>query len=134
MFMEMERNDNENVTKPTADAEIVAQDMAAEVAAEAAGDVADNDGAPSTEAEIGQSVAPLEEPEAVDNGNGFDTAGLERLIEEAENRGYLRGRNARIEELMSEPGMYRPLGVEESGGAVLQQTEILTNMRRSVWD
>lgn len=55
-------------------------------------------------------------------GNGPD---IETLVAEAERRGYIRGRNERIEELMAEPGVWEQ---PES------QPEILSRRRRSIWD
>lgn len=55
-------------------------------------------------------------------GNGPD---IETLVAEAERRGYIRGRNERIEELMAEPGVWEQ---PES------QPEILSRHRRSIWD
>lgn len=116
MFMDKEMEEKENSEKPCVDAENEASAVAVEPDAEAGGDASqENDG-------------------EIDNDNNSTTPDLAKLIEEAENRGYLRGRNAKIEELMAEPGMYCPLGVEERAGAGLPQAEILSNMRRSVWD
>lgn len=55
-------------------------------------------------------------------GDGPD---IEALVAEAERRGYLRGRNERIEELMAEPGVWEQ---PES------QPEILSRPRHSIWD
>lgn len=65
-------------------------------------------------------------------------------LAEAEMKGYLRGRNERIEELMREPTMYerqtapaaKPDGElpEESSGSSHSEPMILNNRRVSIWD
>ena len=59
---------------------------------------------------------------------------LEALIAEAEQRGYLRGRNESIEQLMQTPsGFESPIGVkttDDTNGEPL----ILSNIRPSIWD
>lgn len=55
-------------------------------------------------------------------GNGQD---IETLVAAAERRGYLRGRNERIEALMAEPGVWEE---HTSGPAILNRP------RRSIWD
>ncbi len=54
-----------------------------------------------------------------------DDARVAALVAEAEHRGYLRGRNERIEQLMAQPGVWE---------TPKQQPPILSRMRRSVWD
>lgn len=62
-------------------------------------------------------------------GQGGDEPGdvqnIEALAVEAERRGYLRGRNERIEALMAEPGVWE----EHTSGPT-----ILNRPRRSIWD
>ncbi len=55
-------------------------------------------------------------------GNGQN---IEALVAAAERRGYLRGRNERIEALMAEPGVWEE---HTSGPAILNRP------RRSIWD
>lgn len=55
-------------------------------------------------------------------GDGQD---IETLVAAAERRGYLRGRNERIEALMAEPGVWEE---HTSGPAILNRP------RRSIWD
>ncbi len=56
---------------------------------------------------------------------------VEALIAEAEQRGYVRGRNEKIELEMQRPSMWNG-DVPEEGGA--PQPPILNNMRQSVWE
>lgn len=62
-------------------------------------------------------------------GAGSDERGdgpsVEALVAEAERRGYLRGRNERIEALMAEPGVWEERNTGPS---------ILNRPRRSIWD
>lgn len=57
---------------------------------------------------------------------------LDRLVSEAEERGYLRGRNEAVETLMSRPGHRKPAEAEDDDGE--DAVMILREMRRSVWD
>ncbi|MCC8176625.1 MAG: hypothetical protein LUC85_01670 [Bacteroidales bacterium] len=52
---------------------------------------------------------------------------LEEVLAAAERRGYLKGRNERIEELMSRPR-------ELEAPTQSPQTLILNHIRRSIWD
>ncbi len=77
-----------------------------------------------------QSEANEEKPETEDESNSDD---MERLIAEAEHRGYIKGRNERIDELMSTSRMWQPEHtIPHAEGA--PQVMILDNLRRSVWD
>lgn len=69
-------------------------------------------------------------PEPAESGGGDsdeqgDGQDIASLVAEAERRGYIRGRNERIEELMAEPGVWEP---------VEQRPAILGRPRRSIWD
>ncbi len=60
---------------------------------------------------------------------------IEAMVAEAEMRGYLRGRNESIEELMKKPGeSSKPLtpnpGLPPAGGTA----DILQRIRESIWD
>lgn len=63
---------------------------------------------------------------------------LERLVAEAEERGYLRGRNESIAELMKRPGMFERADADsmsDSADSVgSSEVMILNNLRPSVWD
>lgn len=80
-----------------------------------------------------QEPAPQAEPvpagEAADAGP--DIAEIERRAEE---RGYLRGRNERIEELMAAPGIWQQVQPQErfpgNDGPV---PTILQNLRGDIW-
>ena len=62
------------------------------------------------------------------------TADVEALIAEAEQRGYMRGRKERIEELMGEPGLLEPESRGAACGEEPDGVEILRNRRVSIWD
>jgi hypothetical protein len=63
---------------------------------------------------------------------------LERLVAEAEERGYLRGRNESIAELMKRPGMFERADADSmsdsADSAGSSEVMILNNLRPSVWD
>ncbi|MDE6282877.1 MAG: hypothetical protein K2L97_02680 [Muribaculaceae bacterium] len=67
---------------------------------------------------------------------------IEALIAEAENRGYMRGRNERIAELMREPQLYGrqpPCGsndriIPREDAEFESEPMILNNPRISIWD
>ena len=70
-----------------------------------------------------------EEPTACNGTSPDDSSELERRIAEAEERGYLRGRNERIEELMKgRPGMRQDVCRDGTEGL-----PILRKIRESVW-
>lgn len=87
---------------------------------------------PSPEISSESSSKP-EEPAQTEDENS-----LQRQLEEAEQRGYLRGRNERIQQLMQEPApLERPSASFPSGsGADTDQASpmILNNPRVSIWD
>lgn len=64
----------------------------------------------------------------------------EALIAEAEQRGYLRGRNERIEELMAEPAPFARQNASSRKAAPIpeefasSEPLILNNPRVSIWD
>lgn len=72
---------------------------------------------------------------AEEEGNGREEEQeVAAMVAEAEQRGYLRGRNERIEQLMSEPGM---LEREERGASLgmdNEEVKILQRERISIWD
>ncbi len=60
---------------------------------------------------------------------------IEALIAEAEERGYKRGRNERIEELMQAPGTWEtPAPAPAAPTDACNEVMILNSMRRSVWE
>ncbi len=131
MFMKEEKKKIEYEAKLSADAENGAVGTSEKEVADESVEVHEEE-----ENEPQESAADNEKinSEDVDGGDNLETKEVAKLIEEAESRGYLRGRNEKIEELMSAPGMYRPLGIGENCAPGLPTTEILTNVRRSVWD
>lgn len=76
------------------------------------------------------------ESEALSEEAGPDTdrTRIEVLVAEAEQRGYLRGRNESIESLMSSPGMYEHSAGESQRLPSSNEVLILNNLRPSVWD
>ncbi len=68
-----------------------------------------------------------DEPEAVLTPNDID-----RMVNEAEERGYLRGRNEAVEALMNRPARQKPTDPDDDDGD--DPVMILREMRRSVWD
>lgn len=58
---------------------------------------------------------------------------IERMVAEAEQRGYLRGRNEQIEQLMEAPTGYEPETLGE-GGHLKGEPMILGNLKPSIWD
>lgn len=82
-----------------------------------------------------------EEPQAENGGTASDTDGREKeaarveaLIAEAEQRGYIRGRNENIRELMREPGMLERGGSCGTDEGYAADVEILQRERISIWD
>lgn len=66
-----------------------------------------------------------------------DGAELQARLAEAENRGYLRGRNERIEQLMREPSVFQrqpPAGQPAVDWQADSSPMILNNPRISIWD
>lgn len=92
----------------------------------------------AAEAETGETDPP--------DAPAVMTPAMESLIAEAENRGYLRGRNERISELMREPAVYQrqssPAAAPGDRLLTRQGEEwqgdsrpmILNNPRVSIWD
>lgn len=58
---------------------------------------------------------------------------IDSLLKDAEQRGYLRGRNEQIEVKMREPGEWQGIA-GEPGGSSSTETTILNHLRRSVWE
>lgn len=80
---------------------------------------------------VGARVDGGETPpqDVADCGDSGDEPGdgpsVEALVAEAERRGYLRGRNERIEQLMAQPGVWEE---PDTGPSILNRP------RRSIWD
>lgn len=58
---------------------------------------------------------------------------IEQMVAEAEQRGYLRGRNEQIEQLMEAPTGYKTETLGE-GGPLQGEPMILGNLKPSIWD
>ena len=71
----------------------------------------------------------LEEPSETES----EKPDLEALLAEAERKGYLKGRNERIEELMKEPRMFQELTGPKSSAPQTEES-FLANLRPSIWD
>ena len=81
------------------------------------------------------------EPEATDSEVKEETEDssekapdIEALIAEAEQRGYLRGRNERIEELMKTPGQLERDNSGSPADINIETVDILQRERISIWD
>lgn len=69
------------------------------------------------------------------NISGVKQAVVDTLVNEAEERGYLRGRNETIEAKMSEPGMWQSSTSSSREEAERKdRNPFLQRVRRSVWD
>lgn len=74
----------------------------------------------------GSETSPQDVADCGDSGDEpGDGPSVEALVSEAERRGYLRGRNERIEQLMAQPGVWEEPDTWPS---------ILNRPRRSIWD
>lgn len=60
------------------------------------------------------------------------TVDTETLVREAEERGYMRGRNESIEDKMNKPDVWQSPSSEAQSPN--NRVEILSHIRRSVWD
>lgn len=95
---------------------------------EATGSVPEND------IPLENDNAPETAPETAGPSSVMSMADIEALIAEAEQRGYLRGRNENIESLMQAPGIYeRPRDKPAAHADQTSEVLILNNIRRSVW-
>lgn len=75
----------------------------------------------------------LPQQQATDSADQADEVpSLEALLDEAEQRGYLRGRNEAVSLEMQRPSQWENITGNESSDT--GQPLILNNMRRSVWD
>ena len=98
-----------------------------------------NDKDPVTELDPGEAA----NTEAGDGPSKSQADVIEARIAEAENRGYMRGRNERIAELMRQPALFErqtsPSARDAPGGMAADspadsQPMILNNPRVSIWD
>ncbi len=88
-------------------------------------------GAPEEGPEAERIDAPSMDDSKEDNEADISEAEVERLIAEAEARGYERGRNENIEAWMNEGRSGRQ---NVSHEVAENEIMILNNMRRSVWE
>lgn len=61
-------------------------------------------------------------------------ADVARLVAEAEERGYVRGRNEAIAEAMKRRGVWEGPSAQSGSGSARSRPVVLSNVRRSVWD
>lgn len=105
-------------TLPDPDAETV-------TAEDAVGDINDDNAVPETIREPeSETTQDVEAPRGAE---------LERLIAEAEERGYRRGRNESISRLMEHPAHVDP-ELDNMPGTGEPEILILANIRPSIWD
>lgn len=107
-------------TEPESDATEPAEVMDSEVAH-----------AEPTVAEL-STPEPLPEPQAAQPAP--DESEIAAMIAEAEERGYLRGRNEAIENALSGPGLWQLATDEGEPVDSLPEVPILQALRPSVWD
>ncbi len=92
--------------------------------------------APDTEAgaEEGDGVASTDA--GGEREDGLTQERVAEMMAEAEQRGYLRGRNESIEELMRKPGMFERVadGRLAEADSEADVPEILSRRRVSIWD
>lgn len=67
----------------------------------------------------------------MENENTQTPAEVQRLIDEAEQRGYLRGRNEAAENIISQPALFQE---QHPDSEPFQQSPLLTPRRVSIWD
>ncbi len=83
-----------------------------------------------------ETMAPEENENEVCEAEQTDLPDMETMLAEAEERGYMRGRNESIAELMKKPGMMERMparSVEEMTDNV-DEVMILSRQRVSIWD
>ncbi len=86
-----------------------------------------------------ESTATSENQETSENSEGSEssesTRSLTKLLAEAEQRGYLRGRNEAAEEMMNRPTMWQPLEAQSAGHRIAAAADsFLSGLRPGVWD
>lgn len=93
----------------------------------------ENPESPETNVPTEQSAAPVPEPPAPSPAPALTAEEVAAMVAEAEQRGYLRGCNERIDTLMERPAMWQQPAAPAPAD---DDTEImiLNHLRRSVWD
>lgn len=133
--MELEQQPVESAPAVEGAAPLAPAEVGEAEAAEADGEAAAEDVVPlsSEDGTSGDATATTAAEEATTEAAQPD---WEALLAEAEERGYRRGRNENIAQLMERPGVFERLatGVREADGADTGRVEILTRERRSIWD
>lgn len=89
------------------------------------------------EPEATQTLEATHEPETTEaeTAEAEESADMERRLAEAEQRGYLRGRNESIEALMQPPAGFAETlsGMTDTAGNTGEPL-ILNNLRLSIWE
>jgi len=84
-------------------------------------------------AEAAQKVVPA--PVSEEGEEMMKESEIDKLVAQAEERGYLRGRNESIDELMRRPGMMeREPWSRACEQAAESEPMILNNLKVSIWD
>lgn len=83
-----------------------------------------------------QAVESVGCGEVAEGDSRFESEEVRAMLAEAEQRGYMRGRNESIEQLMRQPGMMEPLAVAEEGATIPDDNppQVLSRIRPSIWD
>lgn len=91
-----------------------------------------------TETETETEPAPDTNTADISAQHTTDASEIERLIAEAEERGYMRGRNERIAEQMNSPALWENDLRHESADKMTADADyealLLTDLRPGVWD
>lgn len=109
-----------------------ADEAASQTTDEPVGEEAPNENSDETGGETGVEVADAPETNPTPTDGATSPEEVERLVAEAEARGYERGRNAGIEAWINESRSALPHSREKPDCE--SEIMILNNMRRSVWD
>lgn len=75
------------------------------------------------------------EPAGKENAPEPVTSDIDNLLAEAEQRGYLRGRNEAAAEMMNRPAMWQPVDPSGTAGRITAATDaFLSGLKPGVWD
>ncbi len=111
---------NENTQQPTDDTPVIAT-QSENQALTSPDDAPQPDATPTATAQQPEPAAP-------------DNAELQRLLAEAEQRGYMRGRNEAIENLMQAPALFESTAAPTTDSTANPADGFLSGLRPGVWD
>lgn len=111
---------NENTQQPTDDTPVITTQSENQVPA-SPNDTPQPDATPTATAPQPESSAP-------------DEAEIQRLLAEAEQRGYMRGRNEAIENLMQAPALFESTAAPAADSTPNPADGFLSGLRPGVWD